>query len=183
MKKKWEKGLAVIVIAGALLYVSYLFVTSGKPEWVELRMFCTMICCSCMLLSRIFSTKAPITEQVPADVLENEEYLEAKERQDSGGKILIAGILMMAAPFALLLILGELRDFLASLGLISFFIGVFAVLMGLVVSIGAGKDLAKFPIEYVPDPKPEGLASRIFDGIGMLAAVGIIVFWIIELIK
>lgn len=183
MKEKWKKILAVVVIAGAMLYISYLFATSGKPDIVDLRMFCAMICCSCMLLSRVFSTKAPVTEQVPAEVLENKEYLEAKERQDSGVKILIAGVVMMAAPFILLLILGELREFLASLGLISFSIGILAVLMGLVALLGAGKDLAKFSIEYVQDPKPEGLTSRVFDWIGMLAAAGIIAFWIIELIK
>lgn len=169
MHKKMGKIASVIVIAGALLYCTYLTFTMEEPLVDSLRIFIPVACSSCMLLSHIFSTRQ--IQPLPKEILENEAYMKAKEQQDSGGKIFIAGIFMMGIPLILLFVLGELHDFLASICLLSFFLGILSVLTGVFVAFLATKDLAKFPIETVQDPQPESKVSRVFHALGLLLLI------------
>lgn len=178
MNKKMGKITAVIVIAGVLFYGVYLMFTTEETLMDSLRIFMPLVCSSCMLLSHVFSTKQ--VQPLPKEILENEVYIEVKERQDSGGKVFVTGVLMMGIPFILLLILGELHDFLASLCLLSFFIGIIAVLVGLLVGFLAAKDLAKFPIETVQNPQPESMASRVFTVLGGLALIAWAALWLLH---
>jgi len=180
MKEKAKKIMIVLCIGGFLIYCLYLIFHDGNADIADIRNLCALIFSSCTLLSMTFSTR--VTPPIPEELLDNQEYLEAKERQDNGGKILIVGTVMIVAPIILLFILGELHDFLATAGLISFFVGILAILIGVLVTFGAGKDLAKFPIEMVQDAKPESKASVVFSNIGTLAAVAVPVLWIIETI-
>ncbi|MBR4020016.1 MAG: hypothetical protein IKI99_01780 [Firmicutes bacterium] len=178
MKEKVKKIISSVIVGGFLIYCSYLTFQDGDAELDDIRNLLVMVFCSCTVLRSTFSTK--MAQPVPEELRRNETYMEAKERQDSGGKILIAGVVMMVAPFVLLIVLGELHDFLASVSILAFFLGIFAILIGLLISIGAGKDMAKFPIETVQDTQPESTASRVFDCIGTLAAAAVLVLWIAE---
>ena len=115
--------------------------------------------------------------------MENEAYMEAKERQDSGGIISLVGAAMVIIPFVVLLIAEELEGFVAELFLFSFFLGIPAVLIGLLVAFSAGKDMAAFDEEVIQDPQVESLASRIFSWIGTLAVGVAVVLWIITWIR
>ncbi len=180
MNKKPGKIVAATVIAGVLLYGMYLMFTTEQTVVDSLRLFLPLLCSSCILLSHVFSTKQILP--LPEEILENEVYIEAMERQESGGKIFVTGILMMAIPFILLLVLGELNGLLGGICLLSFFIGILAVLMGLFVGFLAGKDLAKIPVEIVQDPQPESMISRIFTVLGGLALIAWAALWILHTI-
>ncbi len=181
MKENVKKILSTVIIGGFLLYCLYLTVTSERRGIEDFRSFAVVVFSSCTLLSHVFSAKT--VPSVPAELLENEDYMEAKERQDSGGKILIIGVGMIIAPFVALLIAQELEGFVAELFLLSFFLGILAVIIGLLVSFSAEKDMAKFGVEVVSDPQPESTASRAFNAIGMLAAGAACVLWIISIIR
>ena len=170
MKEKIKKILSTVIIAGLLLYSLYLIISSGETDIETIRSFAVVVFGSCTLLSRVFSTKT--APPVPAELLENETYMEAKERQDSGGIIAIIGAAMISMPLAVLLIAEELEGFVAELFLLSFFLGILAVLIGLLVVFSAGKDMAAFDVEVVQDPQPESLVSRIFSWIGTLGVGG-----------
>lgn len=176
MKKKPGKIVAATVIAGVLLYGIYMMFTTEQTMVDSLRLFLPLLCNGCILLSHVFSTKQILP--LPEEILENEAYIEAKERQESGGKIFVTGILMMGIPFILLLVLGELNGLLGGICLLSFFVGILAFLMGLFVGFLAGKDLAKFPVEIVQDPQPESMASRVFNLLGGLALIAWAGLWL-----
>ena len=178
MKDKTKKILSVAAIVGFLLYALYLTLTSDKPDLGDMRSFAVVLFSSCMLLSQVFTNKIP--QPVPDELLENEVYLEAKDRERSGEKIAIAGVVMMVAPLALLFILGELHEFLASVGIMCFFLGVLAILIGLLVVFIAGRDLAQFPNEMVQDSKPDSKTSRFFSNLGLLAAGAVLILWVLE---
>lgn len=102
------------------------------------------------------------------------------DKPDLGDMRSFAGVVMMVAPLALLFILGELHEFLASVGIISFFLGVLAILIGLLVVFIAGRDLAQFPNEMVQDSKPDSKTSRFFSNLGLLAAGAVLILWVLE---
>lgn len=178
MNKKPGKFIAATVISGVLLYGIYMMFTTEQTMVDSLRLFLPLLCNSCILLGHVFSTKEILP--LPEEILENEAYIEAKERQESGGKIFVTGILMMGIPFILLLVLGELNGLLGGICLLSFFVGILAVLMGLFVGLLAGKDLAKIPVEIVQDPQPERIISRAFTALGGLALIAWAVLWLLQ---
>lgn len=178
MNKKTGKIVAATVIAGVLLYGIYMMFTTEQTLADSLRLFLPLLCNSCILLGHVFSTKQILP--LPEEILEKEAYIEAKERQESGGKIFVTGILMMGIPFILLLVLGELNGLLGGICLLSFFIGILAVLMGLFVGFLAGKDLAKIPVEIVQDPQPESMTSRAFTALGGLALIAWAALWLLQ---
>lgn len=176
MYKNLGKIAAITIIVGVLLYGLYLTVTTENDVWDSLRVYMPMLCSSCMLLSHVFSTKN--VQPWPDELLEDAEFAEAKERQETGGKVMITGIIMIVAPFVILLIAGELGDTLGFLALLSMALGVMAILVGLLVAYGAGKDLEKFNVEIVFEPQPESMVSRVFDALGGLALVAWIILFI-----
>lgn len=178
MKKKLGKIVAATVIAGVLLYGIYMMFTTEQTMVDSLRLFLPLLCSSCILLSHVFSTKAILP--LPEEILENEVYIEAKERQESAGKIFVTGILMMGIPFILLFVLGELNGLLLGICLLSFFIGILAILTGLFVCFLAGKDLAKIPMELVQDLQPESIISRAFTALGGLGLIVWAALWLLQ---
>jgi len=180
MKEKIKRVVALVIVGGFLIFCLYMTI-AYDPGIEDFRSFAVVVFCSCTLLSHVFSTKT--VPPVPGELLENEAYMEAKERQDSGGIISLVGAAMVIIPFVVLLIAEELEGFVAELFLFSFFLGIPAVLIGLLVAFSAGKDMAAFDEEVIQDPQVESLASRIFSWIGTLAVGVAVVLWIITWIR
>ena len=177
MKKKLGKPIIAIIVIGILICGIYFMLTSEDGILEGLKVFLPMCISSCMLLSYCFSTREEVS--LPDELLQDESFVEAYERSNTGWKMIATGLVMFFAPIVLLFIFKHVGGFIGTIFLLSVGIGILVGLAGIFVVSMAGKDLAKFGNTVVIEPQPENKISKAFAILGGASGLALLVLYLL----
>ena len=184
MKEK-KTMIAIIIVCGAMAYVLYLAITADDGATDTLSHCLMPISAGFMVLSDLLlgqgnHRRVTLSEETRTKLMENEDYVLAANRLDIGYKMCVTGGLMVGIPLLVLLVTGHLEGFLATLFVISFFVGIIIFVIGAVLTFMGFGYTPKIPVEEMPELQPKSKASQICSTISM---IGMIIWVILRIIE